>query len=787
MVIFNFNLVVQIYIFSRIEKTMKRWILCCCLGIMAAGYFPELPGFVPLVLLLSIFTLSFRFRSIRLLGAFSMGLLWGLAYGWFMLQSQLLVEDEGKDLWVTGRVTGIPKHYEHSRRFDFLVDQVNDETGKDLNRLLKKIRINWYQLEHPVVPGEYWRFKVRLKKPHGFANPGGFNYETWLFRQGIGATGYVRSAQTSEPIKNAYPQIGHYLDRWRYFIIKRLNEKLATEPHRDLFLALTLGEKSEITPAQWQLFSASGTNHLFVISGLHIGFIAGLVYAVGLWLGRLTMIRAPVWTVQQTAACIAISAATFYALLAGFSLPTQRALIMIVALLSGQLVKREVEIWRAYCFALLLVLLNDPLAAETRGFWLSFLAVAALIYAYQGRTRIDSIGWRWIRPQWIVFIALIPVLLVSFQQFSLVSPVANTLAVPIVGFILVPLSLLAALLFNIVPSLAGTLFSIFGFILEYLLVILKILTNHPHATRILNPGSLPITLAVLGILILLSPRGLPARWLGGLCLLPLFIANHKITTTGEFSLTVLDVGQGLSAVIETKNHSLIYDVGAKYSRSFNMADAVILPYLKTVGIERANRLVISHSDNDHAGALPVLLEKLHVEKVITGTPMEFRDGITHQLCHSGFSWAWDGVQFQLMKAETGAWSNENNQSCVLKISSGRRSVLLTGDIEREAEASLIAQFPEKLDSVVMIVPHHGSLTSSTEKFLDRVSPDYAVFTTGYQNRFGHPHAKVVERYQRLGTSLLNTVSSGAITITFDKENAQPIVKQHRRTFNRYWY
>ena len=766
---------------------MKKWILCCWAGIFSVGFSPKLPDIYAVIPLVCIFILSLKFRAIRLLGAFAIGLVWALIYGWSASNTQLHSEDEGQTLRVQGYVTGMPKQYSHYQRFDFIVEHSHKEGGEQLTRDLKKIRINWYQIKHSVTPGEYWQFEVRLKKPHGYANPGGFDYETWLFRNGIGATGYVRSGELDESPQASLPTIQQLLAVWRYRILQKLKDSLAGLPHGALLLALTMGEKADIPSDRWQLFSKTGTTHLFVISGLHVGFVAGCAYAVGLLLGRLLLTGSPGWTVQQTAACLAILGSIFYALLAGFSLPTQRALIMIIMMLSGRLLKKEVQVWNGFCLALLLVFVIDPLAAESKGFWLSFLAVAALIYSFHGRTLVSGLAWRWLRPQWIVFIALGPVLLISFQQLSVVSPLANSLAVPVVGLLLVPLCLLALLLLFVVPSLGASLYSLLNNILDYLIKLLIILEKQTYSSVSFSPDGLSIMLAVIGTLILLSPKGLPARWLGLCCFLPSLMPANKGLEMGQYSLTILDVGQGLSVVVNTKNHNLIYDVGAQYSEAFNMADAVILPFLKTTGITRVDKVVISHSDNDHAGALLPLLEKLPVDKIISGTPMNFQVKPPVELCQSGFSWEWDAVQFKLMQAVSTAWSNENNQSCVLSIRSGQQAVLLTGDIEKEAETALMGQFPNNLQSNVLVVPHHGSLTSSSEDFITTVLPDYAVFTTGYKNRFGHPHEQVVERFQTLGVPVMNTVSSGAITFTFNGGKDGPEVNEFRHTLKRYWY
>jgi len=764
--------------------------------IIVVVFLPTLPTisiflFLLMLVFVGVFFKPVR-RSVSIFLPLMLGLLWASGYGYLGLKQLLPFDLEGVDVWVEGEVVGLPVERERSQRFELKVITV-ELSGQPVELSLQKVRINWYQTSLTVKPGERWRFLLRLKRPHGFANPGGFDYQGWLFQQSIGATGYVRKHEDNHQLAAAgYRQL---LDQWRYLLYQRLSERLENYPNKGLMLALLMGERGDISNSQWQLLSRTGTNHLFVISGLHVGFVALCAYLVFFNLSRLLLIGPPHIAAQQVGVCSALICSFAYAGMAGFSLPTQRALIMLVVMLAGRLLRRRVNIWHSYLMALLLVLLWDPLAPQSVGFWLSFGAVGSLMYAFSLRTDSRGIWWRWLRPQWVVFVAFIPVLLFFFQQVSLISPLANVVAIPVVGLFMVPVCVFMAVL-EIVLQFTGSswieglarLFSwLSSYSLSLLILFLNLLAELPFAQWKSSLSVWGLALAIAGVLLLLAPRGLPARWLALCCFLPIFISNDNQPSIGAFEMTVLDVGQGLSVHISTRHHHLIYDVGARFNANFDVSSAVILPYLRKRDIESLDRVVISHGDNDHAGSLPVLLAGMPVTQVISGASQVVDNSIETISCQDDFSWQWDEVTFLLMQADQSLWSNENNRSCVLKISSKNFGVLISGDIEAAAERGLLEKYGETLQVDVLLAPHHGSQSSSSAALLDQVKPNLVIVSSGYRNRFGHPHPKVVARYQQRQIEVINTAEQGAITLSSQERQIEPVVESYRQEFKRYWF
>jgi len=789
--------------------SVRSGMIIVCLAIGSVAFFPSLPDLSILCFFLLPVIAGLCFKRLRWLLAFLtpllFGLVWGTGYGYLGKQHQLPVSLEGLDVWLEGEVVGLPKQSSRSQRFEVRVLTLEQANGTTIEHSLQRVRINWYQDRFKeksnrepsqipeLKPGQRWRLLVRLKRPHGFANAGGFDYEGWLFQQGIGATGYVR--QHADNRRLAAAATGQLLSQWRYALYTRLSALLKDDPQRGLLIALLMGERADISASQWQLLSATGTNHLFVISGLHIGFIALCAYLLFFNLSRLLLLGPPRIAAQQIGVCGALLTACGYAAIAGFSLPTQRALIMLIVMLLGRLLRRKVDVWHSYVVALLLVLLLDPLAPQSMGFWLSFGAVGSLLYAFSQRTDSSGIWWRWLRPQWVVFVAFFPVVLFFFQLVSLISPLANTVAIPFVGFVIVPICLLTVLLdglfqlldLRVIELLMTQLAMLASDGLQLIVKLLAFLAQVPGA-QWRHPLSLWALLpALAGIALLMAPKGLPARWLGLLCFLPLVAGSNDRLSSGQFEMTVLDVGQGLAVAIRTRQHHLIYDVGARFSPTFDVSSSVILPYLQYQGVASLDRVIISHGDNDHAGSLPMLLAEMPVAEVISGASKPLLKDIAIKPCLSGQEWQWDEVHFELMQADEVSWKNENNRSCVLKVSGRNLSVLIPGDIERTAESYLIEQFGGQLKADILLAPHHGSLTSSGERFLAQVNPSVVVVSSGYRNRFGHPHAKVLVRYRQRNIKVLNTAKDGAIVVTNSDSQTMPVIESHRQIFKRYWF
>ena len=453
------------------------------------------------------------------------------------------------------------------------------------------------------------------------------------------------------------------------------------------------------------------------------------------------------------AALFSLLGAFIYALLAGFSLPTQRALIMVIVVVSATLFSRKLAISYIFTLTLLIILLWDPLSIISTGFWLSFGAVAVIIYALSGKDEqnispLIKWGLRTWRTQWAITLGLFPISLFVFNYFPIVSPLANAIAIPWVSFIIVPLTLLGTVLISIVPTIGHALLLVAANTLDALWVSIEYLANL-GVWQQYKPPLWTVIVGMIGVAILLLPRGFPGRYLGIIWLLPLFFSPPALPNRGEVWFTLLDVGQGLSAVVRTENYVLLYDTGTKFS-----SRTTVLPFLHALGIKDIDKLLISHDDNDHSGGTQMILKNFRVKNMLSGMPKESKN-----LCQAGQHWRWDDVDFQILHPTANLLAKDNNRSCVLKISSKGGVILLTGDIEKSAEYQLIHRY-QQLKADILIVPHHGSNTSSTTSFINTVQPKIALISAGYRNRFGHPNKFVMQRYKDI--LVLETAKTGAI-------------------------
>jgi len=708
------------------------------------------------------------------------GFLWSLLTAHSILAVSLPPNLVGQDLLLEGRIASLPEINEYHVRFEFDVQRA--WAGETPVTIPGHIRLSWYRTDSILTAGETWRLQVRLKPPHGFRNPGGFDYEAWLYQHRIRATGYVRQADQNQRLATAW----HYpLQRVRQAIRSQLNNALGDVPVKGIVLALVIGDRSAISASQWQQLQQTGTNHLMAISGLHIGLVAGLAFLLGQRLWRYSG-RGMLWLpAPKVGALLALIAAMAYAALAGFSIPTQRALIMVAVVMLALLRSRPVMPSRTLATALMLVLLFDPLAVLAGGFWLSFAAVGIIFYGLTGRLgRLPR--WRQsLRVQWWISVGLFPLLIVLFQRASLIAPLANLLAVPLVSLLVVPLALLGTGLLALSSSLAAGLLQLVACFMQGLMAILTWLANWPLASW---DGAATFgwqgALAIAGVILLLAPRGLPARSLGLVLLLPLALGVPSGIPGGTARFTLLDVGQGLAVVVETRHHTLVFDTGPRFSPRFDTGEAVVVPYLRQRGWRRVDRLIISHGDTDHIGGAESLLTLLPVRAISSSVPEKLAAWPVTS-CHRGQAWEWDGVRFIVLHPAADSTVTRNDASCVLKVIAGEHAVLLTGDIEKAAEWRLLKEDPALLRANVLVAPHHGSNTSSTTPFIHAVNPAYVLFPVGYRNRFGFPRAPVIQRYQQAGVALLDTASAGAISFSLGQGTLQPSLYRH--TARRYWH
>jgi len=725
--------------------------LAFSLGVIAVSRLPALP---PAAWTLSgLVALPLLVRGPRAARWCAAALL-GFCYAWGIaaheLSERLPDRLDGTSFTVTGCIDSLPEVAGRSARFDLRVASLTGPAGVVSGP--DRIRLSWYDDIPDLHAGQRWHLSVKLHAPHGYANPGGFDYERWLFGRGIDATGYVADETTPRRLESDTRRLA----RWRERVSGAIAERTGPGPGTALLRALAVGDRRGLDDSMWSALNATGTSHLVAISGLHIGLVAALGMVLGRGLARRSRILLWVRPSSHWGAVLAIGLATGYAALAGFALPTRRALAMVAVVLGAVWLRRAIRPHAALAAACLVVVLLDPLAPLDTGFWLSFLAVAALAFAFVGRRRRRYADAA--RAQWVVALGLLPALALAFGRLAWIAPMVNLAAIPVVGLLAVPLALAGTALLGVPGPLTGWLLSAAAWLLGGFWAAVKWLAAWPLLTLSLPvPAPWALPAALVGVAWLLGPGGLPGRRLGALLLVPLLFPGGATPESGSFRLAVLDVGQGLSAVIRTKGHALVYDTGPVFRSGFNTAHAVVAPYLRATGIGRLDALVISHGDSDHAGGAAWLARRFHAAHWLSGDP-----GLdpAAEPCLQGQSWRWDGVTFRILHPPPGMPYLGNASSCVLRVSGFGGSVLLSGDIPRVVEHRLVNVLGARLASDVLVAPHHGSAGSSSAAFIRAVAPKVVVYSAGYHNRFGLPAPEVVTRYESLGVQSINTAACG---------------------------
>ena len=577
---------------------------------------------------------------------------------------------------------------------------------------------------------------------------------------------------------------GYAVEMLRESIRDRFRAALPEAPYAGILIALAIGDQQAIAPDLWQSFGRTGITHLMSISGLHVTMLAGLAYALINWLWRRSP-RLPLRLPAQHAAALGGMFAAFaYCLLAGFAVPAQRTLYMLAVVALAHLSRRELSASRVLALALLLVLLLDPWAVLAAGFWLSFGAVGLLFFI--GGGRLGPAHWllEWGRAQWAVTLGMLPALLALFQQFSLVSPLANALAIPLVSFVITPLALAGCL------PLLEPLLGLAHWVTTRLMQGVDWLAALPVAVwQQAAPPGWAVLLALAGGVWLLLPRGFPARWLGLLAFLPMLTTLPPRPAPGIAVITVLDVGQGLAIHVQTANHDLLFDAGPAFSADADSGNRIIAPYLRALGVRRLDALVISHADKDHEGGAASVLAALPVGVMKTSLPFEHplsAQPVRHEPCRDGDAWEWDGVGFAMLHPDGEPRSRKSNDlSCVLRIEAGGRAMLLTSDIEAVSEQVLLDRYGAHLAADAMTVPHHGSRTSSIPAFVAAVGARDVIFPVGYRNRFGHPRDEVVQRYAESGARLHRSDAHGAVRIDLAPQGLR--FRHQRDESRRYWH
>jgi len=725
-----------------------------------------------------------------------LGFAWAALVAHGALSHALAETDEGRDIELSGTIAGLPHDFGDGLRFQLDVDTVLTRSAA----VPPKLALSWYGAAQRVVPGERWRFTVRLQRPHGNANPYGFDYEAWLLGQGVRATGYVRPGASAR-LDTFVARPAYVVERCRDALRARILAALPGKPYAPVIVALVIGDQRGIEQSDWDVFNRTGISHLVAISGLHITMIVGLVACAASSLWRrsfFTGAQLPLLLpAQKVAALAGAVAALLYVLLAGFGVPAQRTLYMLAVVALALWCGRLSNVSHVLCLALGLVVVLDPWCLLWPGFWLSFGAVGVILYAGAGRVERPApgqAGWRGAlrlaaRTQFAVTLGLVPFTLLLFAQVSLIGPIANALAIPVVSFVVTPLALAGSLL----PApLSQPVLLLAHLAVEWLAAALGWLAAMPLAVWSAPvPPPWLFLLALAGTLWMLAPRGWPQRWVGAVSWLPLLTLLPVSPPAGQFSVTAFDIGQGMALLVETENHRLLYDTGPQYAPSQNGATRVLLPYLRARGIHRLDGLIVSHSDTDHAGGALTLLDALEVDWMASslgaGHPA-VRKAKRQRRCLAGQRWEWDGVRFEMLQPGLGSYADPslkaNARSCTLRISAHGRAILLAADIEAAQEAQLLQTAPDKLRADVLLAPHHGSGTSSTPPFLAAVRPEIGVFQVGHRNRYKHPKKEVFARYAALGIRRLRTDESGALRFEF---GAALTVSEYRREQARYWH
>jgi competence protein ComEC len=790
------------------------WSTGTCLAVMLLGWVASVAGW--------------RWRrgfGVAMLGAASIA--WA-ASGWRaneVMADALPATLEGRDLTVTGVIASLPQRSATGLRFRFDVEGAA-LAGQPV-AVPQRLAVGWYDGYHEdaaltqprteLRAGQRWRFTLRLRRPHGNLNPHGFDHELSLFEQGVRATGYVRDAPPPELLHRA---AGHPVERMRQRVRDAIEAAVPDRRTAGVLAALAVGDQGAIEREDWDLYRNTGIAHLVSISGLHItmfAWLAGLGVAA-LWRRSA---RAMLWLpVPQAARWGGLALAAAYALFSGWGVPSQRTVWMLATVTLLQALGLRWPWPLVLLTAAVVVTAIDPWALMQAGFWLSFVAVGLLMASSGAQAPAPSAvgvdvgaeaaggapaaGWRgwplrvWaavradLRTQVIATIGLTPLTLVFFQQVSVVGFAANLIAIPVITLVITPLALLGVAL---VPLWAAG-----GWVVQQLNVVLAWLAALPGAVWAVPAAPVWAQWAgILAAVLLVMPLPWRARLLALPLALPLLMPPRDLPFEGRFDMMAVDVGQGTSVLVRTRAHLLVFDAGPQYSRESDAGQRVLLPLLRGRGETRIDRLVLSHRDLDHVGGARSLFGALAVDDLLsslepdhpllTPAPGSTR---THTRCVAGQSWVWDGVQFDVLRPQASDYERSlktNAMSCVLRVSEprpGGHSLLLTGDIEREQEAALVATLGDRLRSDVLIVPHHGSKTSSTAAFLDAVRPRVAVIQAGYRNRFGHPAPEVLARYRERGIAVVASPQCGAWQWSGASENVAGATCL-RDVGRRYWH
>lgn len=751
------------------------------LGTVAAHQLPELPDARWCVPLLLGALVALRSAAARPVLVAAVAAAWTCWCAGERLAERLPPMARGDDFVLAGTVGGFASTAPGQVTFPFAVAEPRPPGVPPL------VRLTWYDAPAAVQPGDMLSVTARLRPARGARNPGGFDYEQWLLVNGYGATGYVRSAARAD---GGDSSLAARWPRFRAELAQRIGAASTDADGVSLLTALALGERFRFTEQHWADFRRTGTSHLVAVSGMHVALLGVLVFMAlrRLWL----VLPAPLTSYDlEVAAGASLLATAYYAALTGFAVPAQRSLVMIALALGALVLRWRVGALQLVAATLLVVLVWDPFAPLTASFWLSFVAVVILIVLGSPRLplrrpagrlrRAGSIAIEFVRLQWWISLALLPLTAWYFGEVSAVGPLVNLVAIPFFNLCLVPLTIVTtvALSFDALAEWLLPLAGAAAWLAGATVRSLHALAELPAAAVAMPLPPWPaFVVALLGVSFGIYGSALPGRRLAWLALLPLWLPALRLPPEGAAEVVVLDVGHGLAVLVATRQHRLLFDAGPKARSGFDSGEEIVLPALAAGGRRGLDRLVVSHADNDHAGGAAAVVAAFPRVDVVMGPDVD----AAGRVCARGQRWEWDGVRFSVLhpSAEFGWRGNES--SCVLKVEAGTRSLLVTGDIERRGESAVLDQ---PLAADVVVVPHHGSATSSSPAFVTAVDADYAIVSAGFANRWGFPRPEIRQRWEQSGARVVVTGDSGAVTVAL--EPARIAVETERERRHRYWH